>query len=122
MQRELLSLWDASWIPIVKKEEDLRLKKWETNLLYIGVDPVASCKLGKKSLNSFYKGHSWHLVAKAGVDRVEKSLSTKITSAFFLIYIRMCLLQDLHDLRISSLYFIVNYIQVLCNFAEDRFA
>ena len=83
MQRELLSLLEASWIPIVKKEEDLRLKKWETNLLYIGVDPVASCKLGKKSLNSFYKGHSWHLVAKTGVDRFEKSLYTKITGAFF---------------------------------------
>ena len=74
MQRELLSLWEASWISIVKKEEDLRLKKWETNLLHIGVDPVASCKLGEKSLNSFYKGHSWHLVAKTGVDRFEKSL------------------------------------------------
>ena len=48
------------------------MKKWETNLLYIGVDPVASCKHVKKSLNSFYKGYSWHLFAKTGVDRFEK--------------------------------------------------
>ena len=49
--------------------------------------------------------------------KILKKVSTNITGAFLLIYIRMCLLQDLHDLRISSLYFIVSYIQVLCNFA-----
>ena len=86
MQRELLSLWEASWIPIVKKEEDLRLKKWETNLLYIGVDPVASCKLGKKSLNSFYKGHG-SVSQKRESAVLKKVCPQKSRAPFFLIYI-----------------------------------
>ena len=107
--------------PLSKKERTYDWRNGKRIHYTLEWTPGASCNLCKKSLNRFYKGHPWHLVTKTGVDRFEKCLSTKITSAFFLIYIRMCLLQDLDDLRISSLYFIANYIQVLCNFAEDRF-
>ena len=80
--------------------------------------PGASYNLGKKLLKSFLV--SCHENGSIGVNRFEKCLSTKITSAFFLIHIRMCLLQVLDNLRISSLNLIVKNIQVLCNFAEDR--
>ena len=48
---------------------------------------------------------------------LKKICTQKSLAPFFLIYIRMCLIRDLHDLRISNLYFIVSYIQVLRNFA-----
>ena len=49
-----------------KRRGKLELKKLEKNPSYIKVDPGASYNLGKKSLNRFYKGHSWYLVTKTG--------------------------------------------------------
>ena len=67
--------------------------------------------------------HFWYLVTKTGAleSTVLKNVYQQKLRVPFLIHIRMGLLQDLDNLRISSLYLIVNYIQVLCNFAENRF-
>ena len=78
-------VWKASWIPIVKEGEQKKKTRRNGKRIHYTLEWTlgASCNLGKKSLNSFYKGISWYLVTKTGVDRFEKCLSTKIMSALF---------------------------------------
>ena len=55
------------------------------------------------------------------VNRFQKSLSTKTKIALFLSIFEYIYFKVLDDLRIPSLYLIVSYIQVLCDFAEVRY-
>ena len=60
----------------------------------------------------------WHY---AWSQPFSKKSVNKNQDCTFSEYIRVYLFQVLDDLRIPSLYLIVSYIQVLCDFAEVRY-
>ena len=97
--------------PLLKKERTYNWRNGKRIHHTLKWTSGASYNPGKKLSKSFLI--SCHENGSIGVKRFEKCLSTKIMSAFFLIHIRMCLLQVLDNLRISTLYLIVRNIQEL---------
>ena len=86
--------------------------------------PGASYNLGKKSLNRFYKGHSWYLVTKTGAYWSQPFWKMSDNKN------HECLLSNSYSnvfpstsSQFENFKFVpyCKFIQVLCNFAEDSF-